>query len=279
MIRTKHEIFFDESDEQDIIEKYVNLNMSTVSIGKIYNCSHKRIARVLEKYGIQRTGESRRKYNLTANYFHEIDTNIKAYIFGFLCADGSVNPDKQTVSMSLQAGDRDILERIRNEVQSERELEFIDYSQKDDFGYHYQNQYRLLFYCKEMCNDLISNGMLVRKSYCLKMPSCISRELMPHFIRGYFDGNGTVSDRCKSVCIISTFDFCYSLADICKSELGIQLKVVEARNHNGITASISTTSWKDAVTFLEWIYKDADIYLDRKYQKWEKYCKEEKIPF
>ena len=75
---------------------------STVKIGQLFGFSHKKVAKVLEELSIPRTGVGRRKYQLDECYFDEIDTQNKAYILGFLCADGSNNRDKSTASMTLE---------------------------------------------------------------------------------------------------------------------------------------------------------------------------------
>lgn len=58
-----------------------------------------------------------------------------------------------------------------------------------------------------MCNDLISHGCVPNKSLILKPPK-IDNELINHFIRGYFDGDGCVSFNSKTkvyaVCILGT---------------------------------------------------------------------------
>ena len=108
-----NEIIFTDEQEQKIIDLYVNQNISTVQIGKQFGCSHKKIAKVLKSYNIPRTGASRRKYYLNETFFDNIDTQDKAYILGFLYADGCNYMPKQTVSMSLQEADYAILERIR----------------------------------------------------------------------------------------------------------------------------------------------------------------------
>ena len=54
-----------------------------------------------------------RRYNLDEEYFDNINSQNKAYILGFLYADGSNNPKKHTVSISLQEEDRYILEWMR----------------------------------------------------------------------------------------------------------------------------------------------------------------------
>ena len=82
-------MFFSNEEEMKIVEMYVSQKLSTVKIGQFYNCSHKTISRVLDKYNIQRIGNGRRKYNLDESYFDVIDNPNKAYILGLLFADGN----------------------------------------------------------------------------------------------------------------------------------------------------------------------------------------------
>lgn len=124
---------------KDIKESYIK-GESSVSIGKRYGISHKPILRELHNMGVDvDQKKSVRKYQLDEHYFDSIDTPNKAYILGFLHSDGSNFPDKSTISLSLQEEDIDILERIRKELKSEKPLEFLDYSNKHDFGYTYKN--------------------------------------------------------------------------------------------------------------------------------------------
>ena len=92
-----NEIIFTEEQEQQIIDMYLNQEISSVKIGKHFGCSHKPILKVLERHNIPRTRVGIRKYKLNEEYFDNIDTPNKAYILGFLYADGNNCPAKQTV--------------------------------------------------------------------------------------------------------------------------------------------------------------------------------------
>ena len=270
-----NEIFFTQEEENKIVKLYTD-GMSTVKIGKLFNVCHKTIAKVLDKHRIKRVGNGRRKYSVDENYFDVIDTPNKAYTLGFLYADGSNCMTKGTVSMSLQEEDKEILESIRSDMKNEHPLEFIDYSNKNDFGYTYKNQYRMLICSIHICKSLEKIGMVPNKSLILQFPE-IQDNLISHFIRGYFDGDGSVcfcstNHNCL-VTITSTEDFCLSVKDILEKTLNIHVSIVDASNKNGIT-KICTISGKNQVkTFLEYIYKDADMYLKRKFERYiEKYA-------
>lgn len=271
-----NEIIFSENEEKNIIDLYQNKNMSTVKIGKKYGCSHKKIAKVLEAYNIPRTGISRRKYRINENFFDKIDNQDKAYILGFLYADGCNYKPKQTVSMSLQEEDFDILEKIRVCMGNEHPLEYIDYSNKHDFGYTYKNQYRMLIFSKHMCDSLDNIGMTPNKSLTLEFPR-IDKELYRHFIRGYFDGDGSVyqsfvneNNKPVTLTITSTLLFLEKIKQIVSDELGIYAGIYDASNHNGITKVLSMSTEASNI-FLDWLYLDANLYMQRKYDRYIKY--------
>jgi len=80
----------------------------------MYGVNNKPIAKVLEEMGISRNRAlSTRIYNVDEEFFDCIDTQDKAYIYGLLLSDGSNCPSKQTVHISLQEEDREILEKVR----------------------------------------------------------------------------------------------------------------------------------------------------------------------
>lgn len=284
--KTKYKSYKDFTKEEtvDICSLYKK-GISTVKIGKMYSTSHKVIARLLENNDIKRTGVGRRKYCVDEHYFDSIDNQNKAYILGFLYADGHNSLSKGTITLSLQEEDRDILNKIRKELKSEKPLVFKDYSNKHDYGYHYKNQYSLCFHSAYMCHKLEELGVYTDKSYTLKFPEWISLDLIPHFIRGVFDGDGSIygqkiSERNFQVnaTITSTKEFCESLQAICKEQLGINAGVYESSCKNGITKVFTIGGRNKVKIFLDWIYKDANLFLERKHDRYCNYYANNSLP-
>lgn len=85
-------------------------------------------------------------------------------------------------------------------------------------------------------------------------------------MRGYFDGDGTVRKNECRCSLLSTEDFCKTLAQIIKEELGVHCSIMLTHgNAEKSTRVLSIAGRKQVKKFLDWIYKDADIYLERKY--------------
>ena len=272
-----NEIVFTKTEKDKIVELYTKDNLSTPIIGKMMGCNYQKICSILDEYGIKRTNKCRRKYSLNENYFDDINTPNKAYILGLMYADGCNFPPKSTSNISLQESDKELLEKIKIEIESTQPLKFIDQSNRNDNGYSYNNMCTLNMYSKHVCETLTKLGVIQNKSLLLEFPN-ISSNLYSHFIRGYFDGDGSLYMYKKSngnvhitITYTSTEKFCKKLKEIIEKELGINCGIYDASCHNGITKVASITGVKHPLKVLNWMYKDAELYLQRKYDKYIDY--------
>lgn len=263
-----------QEQKDEIVKLYIDGNSCT-TIAKKYTCSHHVILDILEQQGIPRDAKRfHRKYQLNEHYFDVIDTPNKAYILGLLHADGCNKMDKGTVSIALQESDKDLLETIRLEIESEKPLRFIDNSNKHTFGYTYENMYELQMFSVHMCEQLADKGIVPNKSLVIGFPDWLDDNLISHYVRGVFDGDGCIcrpsSSNTVITSIVATDSFCQSLKEICIDKLNINPNIYDTRCHNGITKSISFGGRDKSKIFLDWIYQGAEIFLQRKY---DRYCK------
>lgn len=129
------------------------------------------------------SGEAR-KYNLNTHYFREISSREKAYILGFIYADGCVS--EGGLFFGQHAQDREILEYIKECLGYSGP---IFYDRPNKLGQIYYHD-ELRIYSKKLVEDLNKHGVMQRKSLILEEPS-IEQELNGPFIRGYFDGDGS----------------------------------------------------------------------------------------
>ena len=269
-----NEIVFTKEQEEQIIEMYKNQDISTVGIGKLFGVSHKVISKVLEKNNIPRTKTGHRKYHFDEHYFDVINTPNKAYILGLLYADGYNSLDKLTIRLQLQYTDKEILELIRKELNLEKPLKFIKCSDKvASNGYVSKDMYQLEIYSKHMCKTLESYGMVQNKSLVLKFPTFFDDELYRHFIRGYYDGDGSFCPHYTKngwlqflITITSTEDFCKNCLEIIRKHSGISGGgIYDCSSHNGITKVLSISGSIQTKAVLDWLYKDSELYIQRKH--------------
>ena len=260
-----------KEDYDKVVDMYKN-GMSTVKIGEQYNCSYQAICSVLNKCGIARDWNSARKYSLNEHYFDTIDTPNKAYILGILYADGYNNTKAHTVSLQLQEEDKGILDDIKDELKYDAPLYYLPLHTDNN---NLKNIYRLTIRSVYISQKLENLGVLNRKSLTLTFPSFLSPDLYSHFIRGYLDGDGNIYCYDKKhdwlVSLVSTNLFCRSIQDIVTSILNINSYVKLDGRRNGITSLFRIGGNHQVMKFLNWVYKDADLKLTRKYNKYQQF--------
>ena len=133
--------------------------------------------------------------NRNNNYFDNIDTEYKAYILGFIYADGTLYQAKTgnrqlKLTISLQEEDGYILEKLGEDIENIK----VKLSYPPAISKHNWKKRKVLaFSSNQICNRLISLGCYINKSKVgMKFPE-IPSALMHHFVRGFFDGDGSVT--------------------------------------------------------------------------------------
>lgn len=262
-----------EFEKYRIKEMYQN-GLSSTKIGVELNIYHKTVNSILDDFGIKRKHNGKRKYTLNEHYFDKIDTPNKAYILGLLYADGYNSIGRQTVRLQLQESDYEILEKIRTEINSNKPLKFIRCDNKiPSNGYISKNMYQLEFYGKYICESLDKLGMHQNKSLILTFPTFLKEELYSHFIRGYFDGDGSYCYRQDPyygerdmVTLTSTDAFCKDAKKIINTySHAIGGGIYDSSSHNGITKVLCFSGKNQVNNLLNWFYQDAELYIQRKY--------------
>ena len=127
-----------------------------------------------------------------------------------------------------------------------------------------------------MSEQLNEKGITPNKSLTIGFPNWLDDSLISHYIRGVYDGDGSVYRAYRNennlpitVTITATESFCIELKKLCKEKLNIDAGIYDASCHNGITKVFTLSGRNIAKKFLDWIYQDADLYLQRKY---DRYC-------
>lgn len=265
-----------EGHYSEIKKMYLEDNMSPKEIGEKFDSKRYQINYLLEKHRIQKSvSQVKRKYTLNENYFDEIDTPNKAYILGFLYADGYNNRINNTVVLSLSKRDREILEKISQEVSSNKPLFESDYVNKED-GVE-RHMLILTMASKHMCESLEKWGLAQNKTFTITFPDFLKKDLIPHFVRGYFDGDGCacISQRKDNgkidfaSTIMSSKEFCEGLIEyLKKQDINFCIDTPKRHEKNRLVRSHSK---KENKKFMDLIYKDADLYMERKYNKFKTY--------
>lgn len=110
-----------------IINEYNNNNKSLKEIGNELQISPTTIKNFLIKNNIKikNNSECHRQLKLNEHYFDKIDTLEKAYILGFICADGWVSNNSNVLGFTIHNKDKEVLHFIKEELESEAPIKNI----------------------------------------------------------------------------------------------------------------------------------------------------------
>ncbi len=258
-------------DEIKKIKQLYDNGKTSYELAEMYNMSSVNMRRWLHLWGVQMRDS---KYTFDEHYFDMIDNQDKAYIMGLLYSDGYHNVKDNTITITLQETDKHILESINSLLNSDRQLRFVNNSAKNP---NWSDCYQLSFTSPYTSKVLEAYGLVGAKSLILEFPKWLDKKLYQHFIRGVFDGDGSISkSKYKyNMSIISTESFCSKIQEILSDELGIESRMYISSSLDKPTRTLMIIKKHLNKIFFDWLYKDANLYLKRKYDVYKsKYCDE-----
>lgn len=197
-------------------------------------------------------------YNYNRNFFDKIDTEEKSYWAGFIAADGNIRKDFHKMRIELNIQDKTHLEKFRKSIDGDMPVR-ESIRPKNHSCYIDLNSVKI-------CKDLDKIGITPNKSLTLNVDlSSISEELVHHFYRGYFDGDGIICHTIQDGKVRWQIGF-----------IGTEKFLTDMMNFYGLQHQLSScgnnfrfnfSRFKDVKHITSILYKDAKIYLDRKYEK------------
>ena len=210
-----------------------------------------------EKSKIQ--SKNARKYHINQDFFKTWSRDM-AYILGYWWADGCIYKG-QMFDITTHAKDKYILKRMAEKLQYEGPIQ----------DYVNRQAYRINFSCVVIYRDIVALGGSERKSLTAVFPN-VPKEFLPDFIRGYFDGDGSVwfvkgGPRINSEFCSGSKDFLLKLWDILKQEAGI-----EGGNLHLCNASCYELIFgkRDSIKLGKFMYKEnPELFLLRKKDKFK----------
>lgn len=249
-------VIFEQEDISKILELY-DAKTPISHIAKMYNVYPQRISNILRKYS-EYTPQTLSLKN--TRYFQNIDSHTKAYLLGFIAADGAIV--KRELTITIAQKDRIILDVIKSELESTNDIQEI----KTDII----NHVRFTTSNNDLYNDLLNLGIVPQKSLIMKnIIENVPKEFRNSFILGYFDGDGSINvrevfldkrySRKAQIQIRATKEFA----------LGI-VKEFNIKNYyitNETMPSLVISSKEEILNFYNRAYKDSQIFLSRKRDK------------
>lgn len=249
--------------EEGMIAAYL-AGASTDQAAALFGHNGQTSANVLKRRGIGT--RSRRQYAVDESFFDCIDTEEKAYWLGFLTADGGIVGHQ--IILQLKVSDIYHLHKFAASLDSGHPVSVVNVR-----GYgRTQPMARLVISSVRLIQALSYLGVGENKSFTVRPCESVPESLLNAYWRGIFDGDGSIS-RMQSQWSIS---LCGNLA-IVKGFQSFVTQFVHSNaqvrpNKNIFRVSYAGKKLPRAVGNV--LYREANIYLDRKYALAKQLCGE-----
>lgn len=174
---------------QPVRDRIVDLykqGLSSRKVAAIVDCSKCTVLQIIHEVGeTTRSIGHPRQAPVHEDFFDSIDTEEKAYWLGFLVADGAVVGDY--VKLRLSSKDLDHLQRFRDALAPGRTIYTVKVSSSRP---HAQSE--VCLFSPHMVAALVKHNVVQNKTWTVRVSSRVPPDLMRHYWRGHFDGDGCV---------------------------------------------------------------------------------------
>lgn len=246
-LKTKNRLW-NPVDEKRLIKNYYQQGSKTLT-----NHSISSIKQHARKLGLKFFCDTPK-----LNFFTKLHPE-SAYVLGFIWADGSLNKANQ---LRIDQKEQKILAKILQVMDSKQKIKSYYRKTKNSLEFY------ITFNQKSLIKDLKTLGLHKNKTKTLKFPRFLPSALYPHFVRGFFDGDGSIWWHKRD----KTFEASFCFAS--KKLASYLFKVLS--NFNPTLSQIKNKQFWSLrlsrcviIPFGNWMYKNSTIHLDRKYQKFK----------
>jgi hypothetical protein len=255
---------------------------TTVLLAKEFNVKDTCIANWIRKAGgiIRSNSESKRKSVFDEHFFDVIDSEFKAYWLGFFMADGYVGKYGgvwRNFWCTLAAKDGHHLENFLADIKATYAIKYFKRTNKKT-GKVY-DKCRICLTSIPFVNRLIENGWLdFKRDGDCRILSLVPPLFFHHFVRGFFDGDGSIGRQRRkrkklslsySVTIVAPFEHENFLNQIRKricDAIGVTDKPLKRGK------SVWRCHWNGNVQIRKigsWMYQNSSRYLQRKKDRFD----------
>ena len=216
------------------------------------------------------------KYFINEHFWDVIDTEEKAYLLGYLIADGCISNENKKhngivdshtkrIAFCVSEDDKEVIKLYQHFIVPKKPIQHGN----SQIGVKYKRKPQLIFrwHSSYMFDKLVSYGIKPRKTYDseFKLPeNLIPKNLMRHFIRGYFDGDG-----CKTQCglqfCVNSKQFALQIANFFTP---FKYRLEEKQGKTCTYYILNINGGKKLLQHVvQLFYQDSNYYLTRKYKK------------
>ena len=258
---------------RNLANEFLNSPISLTKMAKREGTTRQTLAKHFRELGVEIVNKQNRlKFDSTV--FDSIDTEEKAYWLGFIWADGYISSDplkntsRYIFEISLKGSDKPHLDKFNKFMKHENANKVTIENAK--CGNIICKRCRWYVANKHLWETLNSYGCTPQKSLTLKFPDegiFKSKDLIRHFIRGYFDGDGCFTRHAyhtivsPAISFLGTKDF---LDKIIKYT-NIEANYRHDHKHSEFTWILEYHK-EPGIELVNYLYDNCTIYLDRKYK-------------
>lgn len=274
---------YTKSISKEYLEKLVNDKLSVNEICKLLNIPNRRVYDLFKYYNIEYTLNKGTFLQKNDTFFDNIDSEIKSYLLGFLIADGCIlqEPKKKKgiiysynsrISFCNAIDDLEIIKLYNTHICPYNNIKFVNNQKGVKFR---KLQCHLRWSSKYMVDRLINIGIKPRKTYDINFifdfSILKSNDLIIHFLRGFFDGDGWASlNKSKTInvgFVGTSLPFLNQIIDFYK-KYDLNFVVNKNTSKNMDYYQILLRGGKPASEkFKDIMYSNANFFLQRKYNK------------
>lgn len=257
------------------IQEYLNTpenERSLTKLGEKYGIKRQTISKYLKQHGIEVINYQNRS-RLNEHIFDIMDSEEKFYWLGFLYADGNISSTGNRIEVHLSLKDLEHLEKFRKFLNLTTEIR----TGISNEGYAYCH---LSVRNKHLWSILNNLGCVPKKSLILQFPDLNifpSKVHVLHFVRGYVDGDGCltvynqINHRIRTVLsLVGTESFLNTINTLFGNKGYITNKSCNNWENKAFQLSFSDVPSRKLARYL---YENATIYLQRKYDKYLEFCR------
>lgn len=276
-LRKKFKIKRKHKDSEWLIDQYCNKLRTVISIAEECGVGREEIRLALRKLNIEPNYETMRqgskKHDYDESVFDVIDTEEKAYWTGFIMGDGQIEEFKRPradgstylnyrLNINLKYSDINHLQKFLDFLKcTTKKIKKVNVKMPSG---NIAEVGHIRISSRPLSLALINKGIIPRKSLNEPEPSGIPNHLIRHFIRGLLDADGMISDAEKTTPSATICDGKVLMKWVQKQYPYLSLK--KDNQCNGLY--ILRTKKENVLNFLNSLYENSTIYLERKYQRY-----------
>jgi intein/homing endonuclease len=244
---------------EELIADQYKSGLPGTKIAQNLNLKKDQVYRILKKLNITRSmSQAKRRYPLNEAYFENLDTGNHFYWLGFIIADGHNSEIQNSLTITLAEKDREILENLKRDIRSSAPIKILS---PKNTTYKYV---RLNLNSRRLSESLKKLGIEQKKTFNVRLNKLsIPKLYLPEFVRGYFDGDGSVS--VAGFSLTGNQYVCLYILEILKRVTNSQATLRKFRN--SFTFNIGGRLQLRKI--YDYLYRDPTTYLIRKKLKFE----------